>query len=236
MTIDFCLPAHNEELTLRDNTNKLINYLQYLNPDFDWNIYIVINGSNDNSINIAKDLSNHKNVHFYNLKQGGKGRAVKYCWQKSRSDYFVYMDVDLAVSLENLPKLLSGLFNGYDLVWGSRHLKEAQVKRSFFRSVISWCYNIFSKLALNHKYSDLQCGFKGIDNKIRTKVLPEIKDDRWFFDTELIMWSKKFNYNLLEIPVSWEEARYQKRKSKVKVLKDGKSFILKAIYLRKRLK
>jgi glycosyltransferase involved in cell wall biosynthesis len=214
-----------------------LNYLNNLEDDFDWQIHIVVNGSNDNSINIAKEISEKNDrVSFYELKQGGKGRAIKYCWQKSEAEYFIYMDIDLAVSLESLPTLIKHLKDGHDLVWGSRHLRKSKVKRSVFRSFSSLAYNVFSKTALEHNYSDLQCGFKGINNRIKNGVLPKIEDNNWFFDTELIVWSKKLKYKLKEIPVNWQEDRYQERKSKVKVFKDAKSFVYKTMKLRKKLK
>jgi glycosyltransferase involved in cell wall biosynthesis len=237
MDIDICLPAYNEQLILKKNTIKILNYLNNLEGDFNWHIYIVVNGSNDNSINIAKEISNKNDkVSFYELEKGGKGRAVKYLWQKSEADYFIYMDIDLAVSLESLWPLIKHLKAGYDLVWGSRHLRKSKVKRGIFRTFSSLTYNSFSKTMLNHNYSDLQCGFKGVNNNIKDNVLPKIEDNNWFFDTELIVWSKKLNYNLKEIPVNWQEDRYQERKSKVTVFKDAKSFIYKTIKLRKKLK
>ncbi|HKK54126.1 MAG TPA: glycosyltransferase [Patescibacteria group bacterium] len=237
MTIDICLPAYNEQLILKKNTIKILNYLNNLENYFNWHIYIVVNGSSDNSVNIAKEISNkNARVSFYELKQGGKGRAIKYLWQKSEADYFIYMDIDLAVSLESLPFLVKHLKNGYDLVWGSRHLRKSEVKRNMFRSFSSLAYNVFSKTMLNHSYSDLQCGFKGINNNIKDSVLPKIEDNNWFFDTELIVWSENLDYKLKEIPVNWQEDRYQERKSKVKIFKDAKSFMYKTIKLRERLK
>jgi len=236
MTIDICLPAYNEELILKINTIKLLNYLNTLKDTFDWHVYIVINGSSDNSLGIAKELSENNNkISVHELKQGGKGRAIKYCWQKSEANYFIYMDMDLAVSLQSLPELIESLEQDYDLVWGSRHLKDSKVKRSIFRSFSSLMYNIFSKTVLKHSYSDLQCGFKGINNRIKNKVIEKTKDNNWFFDTELIIWSKSFNFKLKEIPVEWEEEKYQGRKSKVNVFKDTKSFINKTIKLRKNI-
>lgn len=237
MTIDICLPAYNEELILEKNTVKILDYLSSLEYNFDWHVYIVVNGSSDNSVNIAKELSqNNKRISFYQLKQGGKGRAIKHLWQKSKADYFIYMDIDLAVSLDFLPDLIKNLEDGHDLVWGSRHLKSSKVKRSVFRSFSSLVYNIFSKTVLNHNYSDLQCGFKGVNNRIKRDVLNKIEDNNWFFDTELIIWSKKMGYGLKEIPVNWQEDRYQQRKSKVRVFKDAKDFIYKTIKLRKKIK
>jgi glycosyltransferase involved in cell wall biosynthesis len=237
MTIDICLPVYNEELILKKNINKIINYLDSLENNFDWHIYIVVNGSNDDSVNISKDLSKKdKRVSSYELNQAGKGRAIKDCWQKSNADFFIYMDIDLAVSLNFLPFLIDKLNEGYDLVWGSRRLPSSKVNRGILRSFSSVIYNIFSKVMLNHNYSDLQCGFKGVNNKIKNNVLDKIEDNNWFFDTELIIWSKRMDYNLKEIPINWQEDRYQERKSKIKVFKDAKFFIYKTIKLRKKLK
>ncbi|MFP4514927.1 MAG: glycosyltransferase [Parcubacteria group bacterium] len=237
MDIDICLPAYNEQLILETNTSKILNYLNSLEADFNWHIYIVVNGSNDDSLKIAKKISQRNNkVSFFELKKGGKGRAIKYCWRKSEADYFIYMDIDLAVSLESLPLLIRYLKEGEDLVWGSRHLNKSRVKRSVFRSFSSLAYNLFSKMVLGHNYSDLQCGFKGINNSIKKDVFPRLENNHWFFDTELIAWSKKLKYKLKEIPVNWQEDRYQERKSKVRVFKDAKSFIYKTIKLRKKLK
>jgi glycosyltransferase involved in cell wall biosynthesis len=236
MTIDICLPVYNEELILEKNTFKILNYLGSISDRFDWHIYIVVNGSSDNSIKIAKEISKKNDkVSFYELEQGGKGRAIKYCWQKSEAEYFIYMDIDLAVSLKFLAELIDNLEEGNDLVWGSRHLKDSKVKRSIFRSFSSLVYNVFSKITLNHSYSDLQCGFKGINNRIKDKVIEKIQDNNWFFDTELIIWSKFYNFKLKEVPVNWQEDRYQERKSKVKVFKDAKSFIRKTIELRQNI-
>ncbi len=237
MTIDFCLPIYNEELILKENTLKLLNFLKKQKYPWSWSLLLIVNGSSDDSFEIAKELEKeYKEIIVFNLKEGGKGRAIKHGWNQSKADYFIYMDIDLAVSLKSLPLLINNLKSGYDLVWGSRLLKSSEVKRSFLRSFSSVIYNIFSRGVLGHNFKDLQCGFKGVDNNIKNDILPCVKNNYWFFDTELIMWSKNKGYKLKEIPVHWEENRYKKRKSKINFFKEIRVFIEKSLVLRKKIK
>jgi len=51
----------------------------------------------------------------------------------------------------------------------------------------------------------------------------------------MIIISRAAGYNIKEIPVNWEENRYDKRKSKVKLLRDSLKMFKKLIKLRIRL-
>ena len=134
------------------------------------------------------------------------------------------MDVDLAVSEDD-----------YDLIIGSRLLKSSQTNRSLLREISSRTYIYLSKLIIKHPFSDLQCGFKGIKKEAWKQISPLILDKYWFFDTELLIFTSRFNFKFKEIPVSWSENRYEKRKTKVKVIRDTWKFIKNLIRLRKRL-
>jgi glycosyltransferase involved in cell wall biosynthesis len=240
MQVLICLPARNEEKILLENVNKVWSFLNSNNWPFNWEIVLTINGSNDNSISIANYLANKlgKQVKVLEIKKKGKGRAIKYCFDKFKNrDILVYMDIDLAVSLNNLNFLLEPLLdNKADLIIGSRLLKKAQVKRSFFRSFVSRVYNFLSQILLKHQLSDLQCGFKAIKAETYKTIRPYLEDNYWFFDTEWIVFAKHFNFKIEEIPVDWQDNRYQTRKSGIKVLKDGWE-LLKSLYnLKRRLK
>ena len=54
-------------------------------------------------------------------------------------------------------------------------------------------------------FKDAQCGFKAISKNIRKNLLHKIKDNEWFFDTELLLLSKKYGYRISEIPVIWKD-------------------------------
>jgi len=235
MKIDFCLPVYNEEKILKDNVLRLFDYCYKQNFNFEWNIIVIINASTDNSLNISKKLNKQhsKYIKYYNIKEKGRGQALKKYYIKSNSDIIVYMDVDLAVSLNNINNLINPIISKQaDLCIGSRLMPDSKINRSFIRELSSQGYNFISKIILKHNFSDMQCGFKAINTKVFKKISKFIIDKKWFFDTELIYFVNKFNYKIKEIPVNWEENRYDQRKSKVNIMKDSYKFFINLIKLK----
>ncbi|MFH1979512.1 MAG: glycosyltransferase [Patescibacteria group bacterium] len=238
MFIEFCLPIYNEEKILKDNVLYLFKYCNNQNFNFDWKIVIINNGSIDNSEKIGRGLANKyfNKIKLENIKYPGKGQALKFYWQKSIADIIVYMDIDLAVSLNNISDLISLIINkNYDLVLGSRLLPHSKIKRSFIRTLNSKTYNWLSRIILCHNFTDLQCGFKAIKVGALKKLTPFIRNHKWFFDTELIIFANYFKYKIKEMPVDWQENRYDERKSKVNIFRDGIKFLGNLIVLRIRI-
>ncbi len=239
MNIEFCLPVYNEEKILRNNAVKLLNYCLSQKFKFNWKIVLIINGSNDNSAVIGRELSKDypEKIKLFVIKKVGKGNALKTYCAGSQSDIILYMDIDLAVSFDNIYNLISLILNkDYDLVIGSRMLPASRIRRSFLRELSSQGYNFLARMILGNKFSDLQCGFKAVKTSIFKKIVPNIKDGEWFFDTELVVFADFFKYKIEEAPVDWEENRYDERKSKINVFKNSLKFVFYLFKLRVRLK
>jgi glycosyltransferase involved in cell wall biosynthesis len=235
MKIDFVIPVYNEEQLLEKNILKLLNFLKLQKYNFYWQIKIVINGSNDNSADIAQKISQkEEKIKCLIIKEKGKGKAIREAIEKSLADYVIYMDIDLAVSLENINDLILEIKNDYDLIIGSRLLPLSQRERSWIKDLSSKTYIFLSKIILNHNFSDLQCGFKAIRRSCFNKIVDLIEDNGWFFDTEVLIFFQKNKFKIKEIAVNWSENRYEKRKSKIKLFKDSILFISNLIKLKKR--
>ncbi|HTW96300.1 MAG TPA: glycosyltransferase [Candidatus Methylomirabilis sp.] len=238
MEIEFCLPIYNEEKILAANSGQLFDFCRRRNFPFSWRIILIVNGSTDRSLAIAKSIAAGAPESFLTVeeKEKGRGRALKKYWQKSHADILVYMDADLATSLDNISDLLSPLLaDESDLVIGSRLLAKSKIERPLFREFISQSYNLLSRLILRHKFSDLQCGFKAIKRETFLRLAPYLESRNWFFDTELIMLADFFHYRIKEIPVVWEEGRWEQRHSKVNVGRDSLAFLLNLLRLKIRL-
>jgi hypothetical protein len=54
-------------------------------------------------------------------------------------------------------------------------------------------------------FSDAQCGFKAIRRNVAAALLPRIKNDGWFFDTELLLLADRLGFRISQIPVHWVE-------------------------------
>jgi len=239
MLVEFCLPIFNEEKILEENALKLLEFCQNKNFSFAWKIVFVINGSTDRSLGICRKLAANspENLKIFVEKEKGRGRAIKNYWSASAADILVYMDADLATSLDNINDLILPIMAGEcDLAIGSRLLSKSKIERPLNREIVSQTYNLLSRIILGHKFSDMQCGFKAISKNAFMKVAPFLAGEKWFFDTELIIFSQLLGLRVREIPVVWEERRWEKSKSKVNVLKDSLIFLADLFILRRRIK
>jgi glycosyltransferase involved in cell wall biosynthesis len=204
--VDVVIPVLNEAHVLEQSVATVRAFLGQT-VQWRWRVVIVDNGSTDGTDTIGKRLqATYPNVRFLQLPQRGRGRALRHAWTQSDADVMTYMDVDLSTELEALPMLVEGIVSGrYDLGTGSRLQRASRTTRSFKREFISRCYNLFVKALLWTSFSDAQCGFKAVSRRIVTDIVPQIKDQGWFFDTELLVLAEKQDCRIMDLPVKWIE-------------------------------
>lgn len=204
-SVEIVVPVYNEEKELEKNIKTLFAFCSSHLQKYDWHITIADNASLDNTPIIGTTLAKKDSrISLFRLEQKGRGRAVKRAWSQSGSTFCVYMDLDLSTDLIHLPQLLETL-EKYDIVIGSRLARGARVEgRTFIRELTSRTLNfIFIRLLFQTHFTDAQCGFKGVTKKVVEKLLPNIKDNDWFFDGELLIVGEKSGYTIHEIPVHW---------------------------------
>jgi glycosyltransferase involved in cell wall biosynthesis len=203
--LNIVLPVYNEEEELADHTETLIRFLRSDLTDFSWGITIADNASTDGTLKAAQKLSKkYKEVSVLHLKQKGRGRAVKAAWLQTPADIHCYMDIDLSTDLKHLPGLVRSLIRGYDIAIGSRNSQGSRVYgRSLLRTITSKAYILMIKSIFWVQFSDAQCGFKAIRDDAAKKILPLVKDDEWFFDSELLIIAEKLGFRIYEEHVTW---------------------------------
>ena len=214
--IDIVVPVLNEEKILQKSITTLDEYMAKHLP-YRYQITIADNGSQDKTLEIAKRLAEkYQSVRVVSLAERGRGRALKRVWQNSPADILAYMDVDLSTSLDDFLPIIQPLVAGEaGVAIGSRLAKGAKTTRGLKREFISRCYNNIIKCTSGTKFSDAQCGFKAIHRDVATKFLPKIKDNEWFFDTELLIKTERAGVPIYEQPVTWIEDT----DSRVKIVK-----------------
>ena len=214
--IDIVVPALNEEKLLQKSIMTLDEYMAKHLP-YRYQITIADNGSQDETLEIAKNLAEkHQSVQVVSLAERGRGRALKRVWQNSPADILAYMDVDLSTSLDDFLPMIQPLVAGEaGVAIGSRLMKDSRTSRGVKREFISRCYNRIIKWTSGTKFSDAQCGFKAIRRDVAAKFLPKIKDNEWFFDTELLIKTERAGVPIHEQPVTWIEDT----DSRVKIVK-----------------
>lgn len=204
--IDVVIPVLNEAHVLEKSVTTLRQFVS-AHPEYDWRVVVVDNGSTDGTDKVAQSLvARFEDVKFVQLPQRGRGRALRHAWTQSDADVMCYTDVDLSTELPALPKMVKAILNdGFHVATGSRLMRESHTVRGFKREFISRCYNIFIKVILFTSFSDAQCGFKAVSQRAVAELVPQIKDQSWFFDTELLVLAEKQGYPVKDIPVTWIE-------------------------------
>ena len=71
------------------------------------------------------------------------------------------------------------------------------------RELISRSYNVILRTALRARFSDAQCGFKAVRRDALPGLLSEVRDNGWFFDTELLVLAQRRGLRIHEVPVDW---------------------------------
>jgi putative flippase GtrA len=203
-TVDVVVPVHDEEDDLEPSVRRLHAYLDERFP-LSWTITIADNASTDGTWAIAGRLAAElPGVRALHLDQKGRGRALRTAWAASPSPVVGYMDVDLSTDLDALLPLVAPLVSGHsDVAIGSRLAANARVVRGAKREVISRTYNLLLRTSLRTGFSDAQCGFKALRSDVARALLPQVEDQGWFFDTELLVLAERNGLRIHEVPVDW---------------------------------
>lgn len=206
-TLEIVLPVYNEEVELEDHTATLVGFLRSHLTDFICTVTIADNASTDATLEIGKNLEKKfHEVRIIHLNEKGRGRAVKKAWLSSDAQVHCYMDIDLSTDLAHLPSLARSILRGYDIAIGTRNSHDSRVYgRSILRTFTSKMYIWLIKTIFWVRFSDAQCGFKAISDRCAKQLVPDVIDNAWFFDSELLILAEKSGLRIFEEAVTWND-------------------------------
>jgi glycosyltransferase involved in cell wall biosynthesis len=226
--ISVIIPIYNEARRLSTAVIQIRNVIQQLG--FDYEIIISEDGSTDGSDRIAERLARDYPFVYalHSRKRLGRGAALKKALKRSTGDIILYSDVDLSTDLVHIHDFVNALSNGADIVVGSRLMEGSHVEQKLLRTIVSRMYNKLVWLLFRSPIHDHQCGFKAFKRASIIELIEDIKDNHWFWDTEMIIRALRCDLMIIEHPVTW---KYQ-RTSKVHLITDIRNMGLKLLSLR----
>lgn len=77
-TLDLCLPVYNEAAILASNVQRIVDFIQENDLAVDCRLVILVNGSTDQSAQIAQELSQRwpNLVNYQDYKVASRGSAL----------------------------------------------------------------------------------------------------------------------------------------------------------------
>ncbi|WP_285513954.1 glycosyltransferase [Streptomyces sp. NBRC 14336] len=202
--LDLVVPVFNEEADLERSVRRLHAHLRGGFP-YPFRITVADNASTDATPRIAAALARElSEVRCLRLEEKGRGRALRAAWSRSQAPVLAYVDVDLSTGLSALLPLVAPLISGHsDLAIGTRLAPGARVVRGPKRELLSRGYNTLLRSTLAVGFSDAQCGFKAVRREVAERLVPLVRDEEWFFDTELLVIAERAGLRIHEVPVDW---------------------------------
>ena len=120
MKISVIITTYNEILTIAEIIEQVINV--DLGDDFEKEIIVVDNISNDGTRELLRKLEKEKDIQvIYQTKNLGKSFSFRTAIPLCSGDYVISQDADLEYNPQDITKILNHLIlNDYDVVIGSR--------------------------------------------------------------------------------------------------------------------
>ena len=210
MTYLVTIPAYNEAGIIGHTLEEVSSFLEKTFPNLiqenQIKICVAINGSTDETEEIVKQFRSKIPYITYTVTiEKGRGAALSNTWKDAAEDILLYIDSDLAYSLDDLKSMISAYKENSDcdLAVASRRVKGSIVVRSPVRTVLTEGYNCLIKLLFLNKFTDAQSGCKSI----RRTVYRELRDKvciykGWFFDTALLIYAEKRGYVIQDLRIT----------------------------------
>lgn len=228
------------------NESKRINPNLYLDgiKDFSSQIFLVDDGSRDNTFSVLKNLERSAPDRFIAIKSidnNGKAEAVRRGMREAldrKFKFIGFMDADLATPFSEVPSFLRVFKENPEVnsVIGTRlKLAGHKIDRSNSKYFMQRVIAAMGNLLFSPKVSDTQCGAKMFKADVLQPAIKEKFSVDWLFDQELLTRLSRLNENknknwLYELPLSkWTEVggSHIKKSDYLKCLKDYFKLLMK---------
>jgi dolichyl-phosphate beta-glucosyltransferase len=226
------IPAYNETGRIGGTINHVAGYLEA--QGFEWELIVVIDGGDPRAADEARAAAaDREQIRvLVNDVNRGKGYSVRRGFLDARGNRVAFIDADLSLPIEDLPKMLAKFDEGADVVIASRTIQGAveEGDAPAGRGLMSRLFNLVVRMILLPGITDTQCGFKGFTAAAAKRIFEVAENDRFGFDVEALYLARAFHLRIAEFPV---RCRYHGGSS-VNRLADGLRMLGDIIRIRRR--
>ncbi len=164
--ISYIVPAYNEESSIITTLQRLAGILSEL--EMPCEIILVNDGSRDRTKELAGQFSQVKVVnHPINI---GYGNALKSGIKSAKYEWIGIVDADGSYPIEDIPRLVKEMQDGFDMVIGSR-INTGQMDKPV-KKLFRWIYRMMLKLVVKDTIEDANSGFRLFKRDMALTLLP----------------------------------------------------------------
>jgi glycosyltransferase involved in cell wall biosynthesis len=223
-TVSVIIPAYNEEKTIGNVIAETISVMDSLDTPYE--IIIVDDGSTDRTRQIA---TTYKATVLSNGRNRGKGYAMRKGFQRAQGDIIVTIDADGAHNPKEIPDIITPLFNGTDIVAGSRFLGRGEGSTTRLNHVGNFLINMTIMTLTGKHITDSQTGFRAFRKEFLQAI--DLESHGYEIESEITIKGLKNGFTFQERPINCTRRKHNH--SKLRILSDGTKIfktILKASF------
>lgn len=233
MKVSIIIPTYNE----RENVKELIPNIfdVFKKSSIDGSVIVVDDNSPDGTAEEIRELQREYPIKLIQReKKMGLGSAYIAGFKealKQRADLIFEMDADLSHSPDDIPKFISKIGNGFDVVIGSRLMDGGGVTGwNWWRKTISFGGNTIGKHIAGIDVSDLTSGYRAYKSRVLDSIeLSKVDSKSYDFQLEMLARAKRKGFKTDTVPIMFRD----RTKGKSKLSKfDMAKFLLTAIKIR----
>jgi hypothetical protein len=232
--LSLVIACYNEEFELEDSVRQVIEILD--SARWTYEIIFVDDCSRDRTREIIDRLMikyQAKNVRkIFHEHNTGRGRAVTDGFKIAVGDVIGYIDIDLEVHTRYIPTMMLAIEQGADVA--TAHRIYTVQPRLFHRFVLSQGYVQLVRHLLGVPLKDTETGYKFFKREKIWPLLDQVKDEHWFWDTEIMVRSHLAGLHIVELPCLFVK-RYDK-KSTVHLFSDSWEYFVDLWHFRRVVK
>jgi dolichol-phosphate mannosyltransferase len=191
----------------KDNIEELIEKINRYSSNSD--IFIIDDNSPDGTGNILSRLKKENSNLDFLVREGklGLDTAHKYAYDyaiKNGYKKLITMDADLSHDPKEIPKFLN-LLDKHEFVIGSRYVKGGKCEMPLPRLFLSILGNKIIKFVLKIDCNEFTTSYRGFNlSKLNDFHLNQVKSKGYSFFMESLYQLNKNNYEILELPIFFE--------------------------------
>jgi len=201
--VSVILCAYNEGRIIWDTIARVDDVMRRSRLNYE--ILVVDDGSEDDTRQKAVRYMEERGngclkVIGYEVNRG-KGNAIKTGFAHARGKFVVVVDSDLDVDPALIPRYIEALKES-DVAVASKWHPQSHTRVSLKREILSFGFNILSRISTGIKLKDTQTGLKAFRREVLERLAPKLVVNRYAFDLELIGACNHSGYKIVELPVN----------------------------------
>ena len=193
LQISVVFPSYNESENIVEAIERVAKTLDQSLLE----IIIVDDNSPDGTWKIVEELNHPKVKLIRRINEKGLASALAAGIERAKGDIIVWMDCDLGLPPEEIPKLVEKL-GDYDLAIGSRFIGIGKDLRKRWITMSSHLINLIAQLFLGFYVKDYTSGFIAVKRKVFNKVKINPKGFGEYF-IEFVHQCRKNKFKITEV-------------------------------------